>query len=72
MSLPELSVTEQHIVSLAVAGCSPREIAVSTGMDKRTVDWHLARAARKLQGASALHRRVMEVIESTGDRRKTC
>jgi DNA-binding CsgD family transcriptional regulator len=70
--VPELSLTEQQVVSLVAAGRSKREIALRVGVDERTVDWHLARAARKLEGASALHRRVTQFVESTADRRKKC
>ena len=56
--VPELSLTEERIVLLLAEGRSTREIAADVGLDERTVDWHLARAARKLEQASALHRHV--------------
>ena len=34
------------------------EIAEAVGLDERTVGWHLERAGRKLERASALHKRV--------------
>ena len=56
--VPELSLTEERIVLLLAEGRSRHEIATEVGLDERTVDWHLARAARKLEHASALHRHV--------------
>ena len=58
MPVPELSLTEERIVLLLAEGRSRHEIATEVGLDERTVDWHLARAARKLEQASALHRHV--------------
>jgi Bacterial regulatory proteins, luxR family. len=60
--VPELSLTEKQVVLLVAAGRSPREIAADVGLDERTVDWHIARARRKLEQVSALHRRVDEEI----------
>jgi len=58
MAVPELSLTEQRVVLLVAAGRSTREIATAIGLDEQTVDWHLARARRKLERVSALQRRV--------------
>jgi len=58
VAVPELSLTEQHIVLLLAEGRTTREIAADVGLDERTVDWHIARARRKLEQVSALHRRV--------------
>jgi DNA-binding CsgD family transcriptional regulator len=60
VSVPELSLTEERIVLLIAAGRSTREIAADLGFDERAVDWHLARAYRKLEQASTLHKRVSE------------
>jgi len=60
MTVPHLSLTEERIVLLLAAGRSKGEIAADVGVDERTVEWHLARAARKLERASALHRHVSE------------
>jgi DNA-binding CsgD family transcriptional regulator len=57
MAVPELSLTEQHIVLLSPPG-STREIATAVGLDEQTIDRHLARAHRKLERVSALQRRV--------------
>lgn len=58
MSVPELSPTEERIILLLAAGISKREIAADVGLDELTVNWHLVRASRKLQAATALHKRV--------------
>jgi len=58
VAVPDLSLTEQHIVLLLAEGRTTREIAADVGLDERTVDWHIARARRKLEQVSALHPRV--------------
>ena len=60
MPVPELSLTEERIVLLLAEGRSKREVAEAVGLDQRIVDWHLERAVRKLDQASALHKRVRE------------
>ena len=67
MSVPDLSLTEQRIVSLVATGVRAREIATSLGLDERTVDWHLARARRKLERAAALHDRIQQAKGEEGD-----
>jgi DNA-binding CsgD family transcriptional regulator len=54
----QLSLTEERIVLLLAEGRSKREIAEAVGLDERTVGWHVERAGRKLERASALHKRV--------------
>ncbi len=61
MPVPELSLTEERIVLLLAEGRSKTEIAEVVGLDERTVSWHLERAGRKLEQASALHKRVRAV-----------
>jgi DNA-binding CsgD family transcriptional regulator len=56
--VPELSPTEERIVLLLAQGCSKSEIAAAVGLDARAVQWHLTRANRKLEMASALLERV--------------
>lgn len=58
MPVLQLSLTEERIVLLLEEGRSKREIAEAVGLDERTVGWHLERAGRKLERASALHKRV--------------
>lgn len=70
MSVPELSPTEEHIVLLLAAGQSASEIAVGVGLDLRTVEWHLVRAARKLETVSMLQQHVLRAVESTRSRGK--
>jgi DNA-binding CsgD family transcriptional regulator len=65
VGIPELTLTEKHIVLLVAAGRSTREIAAETGLDQRTVDWHIARARRKLEQVSVLYRRVNGAIGRT-------
>jgi len=60
LPVPELSLTEERIVLLLADGRSKSEIAETVGLDERTVGWHLERAGRKLEQASALHKRVRE------------
>lgn len=60
MPVLQLSLTEERIVLLLADGRSKGEIAEAVGLDERTVGWHLERAGRKLERASALHKRVRE------------
>jgi len=55
MAVPDLSLTEERIVLLLAAGRSMREVAAALVLDERTVSWHVARAARKLEQLSMLH-----------------
>jgi DNA-binding CsgD family transcriptional regulator len=52
-----LSLTEDRIVRLVAEGKSIAEAAAAVGIDERAVEWHLTLAVRKLERASALHRR---------------
>jgi DNA-binding CsgD family transcriptional regulator len=56
----QLSLIEERIVLLLAAGRSKGETAEAVGLDERTVGWHLERAGRKLERASAIHKRVRE------------
>ena len=60
MTVPELSVTEERIVLLSANGASNARIAATLDLDERTVSWHLARATRKLERVSILHRRLAQ------------
>lgn len=60
MAVPGLSLTEERIVLLVAAGKSTPEVATAIALDERTVSWHLARAARKLEQISTLHRRLTQ------------
>ena len=60
MAVPELSLTEERIALLFAAGKSLREVTAEVGLDERIVSWHLARAARKLEQLSTLHRRLTQ------------
>lgn len=63
MSVPELSPTEERIVLLLAAGQSASEVAAGVGLDERTVAWHVRRAVRKLESASALRQHVLRAVE---------
>lgn len=65
MSIPGLSPSEERIVLLLATGLSANGIAAVTGIDERTVEWHLRRAGRKLERSSTRS----EGGHPTGDRR---
>jgi DNA-binding CsgD family transcriptional regulator len=48
------------VVLLFAAGRTTPEIAAALGLDEKTVEWHVARAAQKLEQAAALHQRVQQ------------
>ena len=62
MTVPELSFIEERVVSLLVAGRTKSEVAASLGLDERTVEWHLARAAAKVERATTLLRRASDIV----------
>ena len=64
MPVPELSPTEERIVLLSATGLSAREIASQVGLGVGTVEWHLVRAARKLETATALQEHVQRAVRS--------
>jgi DNA-binding CsgD family transcriptional regulator len=65
VSVPELSPTEEQIVLLLAAGQSASDIAAGVGLDVRTVEWHLVRAARKLETARMLQQYVLRAVSTT-------
>jgi len=68
VSITELSPIEERIVLLVAQGVSVEEVAAEVGVAARTVDWHLARASRKLERMATLHRRIQQAGpgEATG------
>lgn len=70
MPVPELSPTEERIVLLLAAGLTAGEIAGGIGLDERTVAWHLARAGRKLEAATALRQHVLRAVGADPGREK--
>jgi DNA-binding CsgD family transcriptional regulator len=68
--VPELSPTEERVVLLLAAGLTASQIAVDVGLDERTVDWHLVRAARKLDATSSLHQHVLRAVRSARSSKK--
>jgi DNA-binding NarL/FixJ family response regulator len=67
VSIPALTPFEQRIVLRVVEGESVETIAAEVGVAARTVKWHLARAARKLEKTTTLHERVQAI----DDRKRT-
>ncbi len=54
MAVPELTLIEERIAVLIATGQSTAEIAADLALDERTIEWHLARASRKLESISTL------------------
>lgn len=67
--LPVLSDVEEQIVLLVARGTSHRAIADELGISVKAVDWHVARARRKLAQAAALHDHVQR-RESAPERKE--
>jgi DNA-binding CsgD family transcriptional regulator len=63
VSVPELTPIEERIVLFVAAGASVEDVAAELGVGVRTVDWHLARARRKLERTSSLHDRVEQATQ---------
>jgi DNA-binding CsgD family transcriptional regulator len=70
MAVPELSPTEERIVLLSASGLTTREIAGELGLEARTIEWHLVRAARKLQAADVLRQHVQRAVHRAREDRK--
>lgn len=70
MSVPELSPIEERIVFLLAAGLTAGDIARGEALDERVVEWHLVRAARKLETATSLRRRVLQAVGTARSARK--
>ena len=70
MPVPELSPIEERIVLLDAQGRSSHEIAAFVGLDRRTIDWHLTQANRKLEKASALLGRVRGKSDERKEQKK--
>jgi DNA-binding NarL/FixJ family response regulator len=60
VSIPELSPIEERIVLRVAEGESVEAIAAEVGVAARTIEWHLARARRKLERTTTLHDRVQQ------------
>jgi DNA-binding NarL/FixJ family response regulator len=63
VSIPELTPIEERIVLFIAAGGSVEDVAAELGVSARTVEWHLARARRKLKRTSSLHDRVEQATQ---------
>jgi DNA-binding NarL/FixJ family response regulator len=64
--VPELSDVEEQIVLLIARGRSYRSIADELGISLKTVEWHVARARRKLARAATLHDQVQRLQTAPG------
>jgi DNA-binding NarL/FixJ family response regulator len=62
--VPELSPIEERVVLLVAGGHASRAIADELGVSPRTIEWHLARARRKLERTATLHDRVEQAARS--------
>ena len=60
MRVPELSTIEEQIVLRIAGGETPSTIAGRLRLSLKTVEWHLARARKKLERAATLLGRVDE------------
>lgn len=60
MSVPELSPIEEQLVLLVAGGETTSTIAGELRLSPKTVEWHLARARKKLERAASLLDRVEE------------
>ena len=60
--VPELTAVEEQIALFVAQGRSHRSIADELGVSIKTVEWHVARARRRLAQAAALH----DHVESLG------
>jgi DNA-binding NarL/FixJ family response regulator len=69
VEVPVLSAVEQEVVALVAQGRSEREIAEALRVSPKTVEWHVARARRKLERAAAVHDRVRDVSAPTKEER---
>lgn len=64
MPVPELSPIEERVALLVAGGRSTQAVADELGVSVRTIDWHLARARRKLERAATLHDRIQRAPKS--------
>lgn len=64
VSVPELTPIEKRIVLSIAEGGLVEDVAAELGVAVRTVEWHLARARRKLARTSVLHERVEQATHS--------
>ncbi len=62
MPISDLTLVEERIVRLVLAGRSTAQIAADFGAEPRFVEWHVTRAMRKLEKTTALHRRLRRAL----------
>jgi len=58
---PKLTLREREVLTLKVQGKTSREVAESLFIAKRTVDFHLDNAYKKLQAKNCLHAFIQAV-----------
>jgi DNA-directed RNA polymerase specialized sigma24 family protein len=58
LHVPALSTIEEHVVLLVADGRNHREVADELGLSLKTVEWHAARARRKLEHVVTLRDRI--------------
>lgn len=62
--ISDLSLIEERIVRLILAGRGIAEIAEELGTDRRLVIWHIDRAMGKLGKARAVHSRLRRALSA--------
>ncbi len=62
MPISDLSLVEERIVRLVLAGRSTAQIAADFDAEPRFVEWHVTRAMRKLEKTTALHRQLRHAL----------
>ena len=62
MPLSDLTLVEERIVRLVLAGRSTAQIAADVDAEPRFVEWHVTRAMHKLEKTTALHRRLRRAL----------
>jgi DNA-binding NarL/FixJ family response regulator len=60
VQVPALSAVEQEVVQLVADGRTVADVAAALHLSVPTVEWHVARASRKLEQAAALHGRMRD------------
>ena len=62
MPISDLTLVEERIVRLVLAGRSIAQIAADFGAEPRFVEWHVTRAMRKLEKTTSLQRRLRRAL----------
>ena len=62
MPISDLSLIEERIVRLVLAGRGLDDVAAELGTGRPLVSWHLSQACRKLERVSGLHARLTRAL----------